>query len=90
MALLRRNPDMTVTAMEDGTFVVDPSTQAIFYLDTLAGGVWTALAEPMSEADLESLLLDAFPDRPRETISADLQALLRTMTERGLLLTASD
>ena len=90
MALLRRNPDMTVTAMEDGTFVVDPSTQAIFYLDTLAGGVWTALAEPMSAADLESLLLDAFPDRPRETISADLQALLRTMTERGLLLTASD
>lgn len=90
MALLRRNPDMTVTAMEDGTFVVDPTTQAIFYLDTLAGGVWTALAEPMSAADLESLLLDAFPDRPRETISADLQALLRTMTERGLLLTASD
>ena len=90
MALLRRNPDMTVTSMEDGTFVVDPSTQAIFYLDTLAGGVWTALAEPMSAADLESLLLDAFPDRPRETISADLQALLHTMTERGLLLTAAD
>lgn len=90
MALLRRNPDMTVTAMEDGTFVVDPSTQAIFYLDTLAGGVWTALAEPMRAADLEALLLDAFPDRPRETISADLAALLRTMTERGLLLTASD
>lgn len=90
MALLRRNPDMTVTSMEDGTFVVDPSTQAIFYLDTLAGGVWTALAEPMSTTDLESLLLDAFPDRPRETISTDLQALLRTMTERGLLLTAPD
>ncbi len=90
MALLRRNPDMTVTAMEDGTFVVDPSTQAIFYLDTLAGGVWTALAEPMSAADLEALLLDAFPDRSRETISADLAALLRSMTERGLLLTASD
>lgn len=90
MALLRRNPDMTVTAMEDGTFVVDPSTQAIFYLDILAGGVWTALAEPMSAADLEALLLDAFPDRPRDAISADLQALLRTMTERGLLLTASD
>lgn len=90
MALLRRNPDMTVTSMEDGTFVVDPSTQAIFYLDTLAGGVWTALAEPMSADDLEALLLDAFPERPRETINADLQALLRTMTERGLLLTAPD
>jgi hypothetical protein len=88
MALLRRNPDMTVTAMEDGTFVVDPSTQAIFYLDTLAGGVWTALAEPMSAADLETLLLDAFPDRPREIVSADLATLLRTMIERGLLLTA--
>ncbi|MBM3622116.1 MAG: PqqD family protein [Alphaproteobacteria bacterium] len=90
MALLRRNPDMTVTTLEDGTFVVDPSTQAIFYLDTLAGGVWTALAEPMSAADLEALLLDAFPDRPRDTIIADLTALLRSMTERGLLLTSSD
>lgn len=87
MALLRRNPDVTVTTMEDGTFVVDPSTQAIFYLDTLAGGVWTALAEPMGAADLEALLLDAFPDLPRETITADLATLLRTMTERGLLLT---
>jgi len=89
MALLQRNPDMTVTAMEDGTFIVDPSTQAIFYLDTLAGGVWTALAEPMSASDLEALLLEAFPDRPRETVSADLAALLRTMTERGLLLTTA-
>ncbi len=89
MALLRRNPDMTVTSMEDGTFVVDPSTQAIFYLDTLAGGVWTALAEPMSAADLEALLLEAFPDRPRETISADLTALLGRMIDRGLLLTAA-
>jgi hypothetical protein len=87
MALLQRNPDMTVTAMEDGTFLVDPATQAIFYLDTLAGGVWTALAEPMSMAELEALLLDAFPDLPRETISGDLAALLQTMTERGLLLT---
>lgn len=89
MALLRRNPDVTVTTMEDGTFVVDPSTQAIFYLDTLAGGVWTALAEPMGAADLEALLLDAFPDLPRETITADLATLLRTMTERGLLLTTA-
>jgi hypothetical protein len=87
MALLQRNPDVTVTTMEDGTFVVDPATQAIFYLDTLAGGVWTALAEPMSAPDLEALLLDAFPDLPRETVSTDLAALLRTMTERGLLLT---
>jgi hypothetical protein len=89
MTLLRRNPDMTVTSMEDGTFVVDPSTQAIFYLDTLAGGVWTALAEPMSAAELEALLLEAFPDRTRETISADLTALLGRMIDRGLLLTAA-
>ena len=86
MALLQRNPEVTVTTMEDGTFVVDPATQAIFYLDTLAGGVWTALAEPMSAADLEALMLDAFPELPRGTISADLAALLQTMTERGLLL----
>ena len=87
MALLQRNPEVTVTTMEDGTFVVDPATQAIFYLDALAGGVWTALAEPMSPADLEALLLDAFPDLPRETVSTDLAALLQSMIERGLVLT---
>ena len=90
MALLRRNPEVTVTAMEDGTFVVDPTTQAIFYLDTLAGGVWTALAEPMSAGDLEALLVEAFPDLPRDTITADLAALLARMTGQGLLLTAPD
>ena len=87
MVLLQRNPEVTVTTMEDGTFVVDPATQAIFYLDTLAGGVWTALAEPMSATDLEALLLDAFPDLPRETVSTDLAALLQSMIERGLVLT---
>ena len=90
MALLRRNPEVTVTAMEDGTFIVDPTTQAIFYLDTLAGGVWTALAEPMSAGELEALLLEAFPDLPRDTIATDLAELIGRMTERGLLLTASD
>lgn len=89
MALLQRNPEVTVTVMDDGTFIVDPATQAIFYLDTLAGGVWTALAEPMSAADLEALLLDAFPDLPREAVATDLAALLRSMTERGLLITMS-
>jgi hypothetical protein len=85
MSRLRRRPDIAVTALDDSTFLVDPRTQAIFHLDTLGGGVWSALAEPASRDELVALLADAFPDTPRETIARDLDALLAELCARDLL-----
>jgi hypothetical protein len=81
----RRNEQVTVTTVDDGSFLVEPETQDIFYLDAVSGGVWSALAEPATLADLQSLVADAFPDTPRTTIDADIETLVKDMLERKLI-----
>jgi len=83
----RRNEGVSVTTVDDGSFIVEPESQDIFYLDALAGGVWNALEEPMDVAELKALLVEAFPDAPAAQVAADLDALLSEMVERKLLLT---
>ena len=82
----RRNEHVSVTTVDDGSFLVEPETQDIFYLDALSAGVWTALQETVTLADLQALVAEAFPQTPRATIDADLAALLADMTERKLVI----
>ncbi|HKU99163.1 MAG TPA: PqqD family protein [Vineibacter sp.] len=85
MIRLRRRSDIALTALDGGTFLVDARNDAIFHLDALGGGVWSALAEPMTREDLVALLADAFPDTPPDTITHDVDALLAEFTARDLL-----
>lgn len=82
---LRRRPDIAVTTLDDGTFLVDPRTQSIFHLDGLGGGVWSALAEPATRDELVALLAEAFPDTQGAVIARDLDALLAELGARDLL-----
>ncbi|HJQ60367.1 MAG TPA: PqqD family protein [Vineibacter sp.] len=86
MSRLRRQPDIAITALDDGTFLIDPRTQAIFHLDALGGGVWAALAEPTTRDELAALLAAAFPDTPRSTIERDLDRLLVELRDRDLVI----
>jgi hypothetical protein len=81
----RRNEQVTVTTVDDGSFLVEPETQDIFYLDALSAGVWSALEQTMTLADLQSLVAEAFPQTPRTTIEADIAALLADMAQRKLV-----
>jgi hypothetical protein len=81
----RRNGQVTVTTVDDGSFLVEPETQDIFYLDALSAGAWAALEQPMSLADLQALVAEAFPQTPRATIDADIAALLTDMEQRKLV-----
>ncbi len=85
MDRLRRRPDIAITALDGGTFLIDGRTQVIFHLDALGGGVWTALAEPATRDELAALLAEAFPDTPPDTIARDLDALLAELDARDLL-----
>lgn len=83
----RRNDQVTETNVDDGSFLVEPETQDIFYLDGLSRGVWTALGEPMSLGELQQLVREAFPDMAPATIENDIAALLDDIARRKLLLT---
>jgi hypothetical protein len=82
----RRNEQVSVTTVDDGSFLVEPETQDIFYLDALSAGLWAALEQPMALADLQALVADAFPETPRATIDGDIAAVVKDMTERKLII----
>ncbi len=79
---------VTVTTLDDGTFLVHPATQEIYFLDALAAGVWSALAEPSDETELAELLCEAFPETDAATIRADLARLLADLLARELAVVA--
>jgi hypothetical protein len=81
----QRNPAISETTVEDETFLVEPESQEVFYLDRVSSGLWRALAEPQDEAGLVALFVAAFPDTPRPTIARDLAAALAEMKRRGLV-----
>jgi hypothetical protein len=86
MRRFRRRPDVSITSLDDSTFLVDPGTQEIFHLDALGGGIWSALSEPASRDELVALLADAFPETPHETIARDLDGLLAELVARELVI----
>ena len=81
----RRNEQVSVTTVDDGSFLVEPETQDIFYLDGLSAGVWTVLEQPIEIDELQALVAAAFPETPRATIEADIAALLEDLTKRKLV-----
>ena len=82
----RRNESVTITTVDDGSFLVEPETQDIFYLDGLAAGIWAALAEAATLAELQDLVAEAFPQTSRQIVDSDVCSLLDDMTGRKLLL----
>ena len=79
---------VVVTTLDDGTFLVHPATQEIYFLDALAAGVWSALAEPSDETELADLLCEAFPEIDPATVRTDLARLLADLLARDLAVLA--
>jgi hypothetical protein len=79
-----RNPAIGATAIDDETFLVEPGTQEVYYLDTVTSALWRLLAEPRSEAELCALFAAAFPATSRETLGRDIARATADFVARGL------
>lgn len=82
---LVRRDGLSITRVEDDIFVVVPGTEEIFHLNTLGRALWELLAEPMSVAELTGVIVEAFPDQPREKITADVAAFVEQLIRRKLV-----
>ncbi len=80
-----RNPQVRATDVDGEFFLVEPGSGEIFYLDTVASGLWRLLAEPQDEATLVETYRAAFPDEAPERIGADVAAALQTLLEGRLV-----
>lgn len=81
----RRRPDVNQTPVEDELFLIAEDSGDIFHLDRAAMSIWSALAEPASEAELLALFTQAFPETPADIIEQDLKAALTMLLDGELI-----
>ena len=80
-----RNPAVAATEIDAETFLVEPETGAVFYLDEVTSALWRFIEEPRRESEIVQAFAEAFPDTGTAQISADIRAALTDMTERDLV-----
>jgi hypothetical protein len=80
----RRNPAIGFTVVDDETFLIEPRSQEVFYLDPVSSALWRLLENPCSAAELAELFAAAFPDRPAAEIYRDIAAATADLLARGL------
>ena len=81
-----RNPKVAERNMEDNAFLVDPETDAIFYLNPLSKGIWQLLLEPTNEVEVANIVQQAFPDVLPEKLAEDVSKFIDDMSKRNLIL----
>jgi len=80
-----RNPAVAATEIDAETFLVEPETGEVFYLDEMSSALWRFIIEPRSEIEIVQAFAEAFPDAGPDRIAADIRAALTDMTERDLV-----
>ena len=81
----RRNPSIGATVVDDETFLIEPESQEVFYLDAVSSALWRLMAEPRSAAEMTELFAAAFPGRAAEDIAGDIAAVTADLLARGLI-----
>ena len=70
---------------EDDLLVLHEASQDTVILNPTAAALWQALRWPQTLSDLVDLLVEAFPDQPRETLASQVEEALRVLRSRGLI-----
>lgn len=80
-----RNPAVAATEIDAETFLVEPETGEVFYLDEVTSALWRFLTEPRRDIEIVEAFTEAFPDTAADRITADIEAALADMTDRDLV-----
>lgn len=83
-ATISRKPDMLSAGIDDEVVLMDMQSAKYFGLDPVGSRIWNALAEPVTVEDLCRRMGEAYQGTPA-TIQADVQAFLRQLAARGMI-----
>lgn len=81
-----QRPGVSATEIDGDVFLVEPDTEEVFYLNSVAGGLWRALDEPMGLDALKALMCSAFPERAGVELEADVSATIEDLVGRRLVI----
>ncbi len=83
-----RNPAVSVTEVDNEIFLVEPGTQEVYYLDTIAAALWRLLADPLDLDDIVAVYCTAFPDTGMDIVRRDLDRAIQDLRGRGFVTVA--
>ena len=79
-----QRPGTVAQVIGDRLYLADRDGRAIHRTDPLSAAIWELLAEPITRAEIEAVLEEAFPDTAPDRIAADLYRLLAEFHLAGL------
>lgn len=82
---LRRHAGVSITRSGTEAFLAGGAEQSILHLNEIGTGIWTLLAEPISEAEASDLLAAAFPDVDPATIEKDVASIFAALASAGMI-----
>lgn len=78
------SPDVVSRRLGDEVVLVDLRTNRIFALSPTGARLWELLSEGRSRPEIEEQLLREY-EVPRETVSAEIDSLVRTLEDERLV-----
>ena len=84
-----QNPIIVERSIDDTIFLVNPETDAIFYLNPLSLAIWRLLTEPVNLSEAVVAIQQAFPDVQPKHMADDVSKLIHEMSDRSLVLCLS-
>ena len=84
-ALLMRSDVMESREVEEELFVASRGPGRVYHMNQIAGAIWRALEQPMTERELVDLFAEAFPDQTRAKLESDIGSFVRDLVSKGLI-----
>jgi len=84
-----RNPIIVERSIDNTIFLVNPETDAIFYLNQVGTAIWQLLTEPINLSEAVAIVQQAFPDVQPKNIAEDVSKLIDEMSDRNLVMCRS-
>lgn len=84
--LFSHRKGLTEHLVDSDLFIVGPQGETIYHLNGLGAGLWRLMDGSHGLGDVVSVLRDAYPGVDSMVIENDVAALVRDLSERGLLI----
>ena len=72
--------------INNDSFLVNPETEEIFYLNALSSAIWQLLEQPITLEEVVDIISKAFPDILPEQIYRDTSALFSEFIKKDIVL----
>lgn len=84
----RRAAGIVERGIDDALYLAEAEGEAIYHLNPTGAALWRLLAEPVTLDAAATLFHQAFPERGRDDIEAELETLIKALCRRGLIVEA--